>query len=285
MSSWSARFATGDGGDRDPVVPDRPFGLCDPPHNDAAGRGDKAHRHGGRAVPRSRRRLSRHRAASGAAPLLEYQGGVHARRRVARESGGGQGEERGAHLSTEGGLRRLHEHGLPWPDGDLRDPYPRRPAQKAHPEDLRLEPDQRRSDETGNDEPPPKRRREGPGRRHDDRRGVPVTRIQTGDGLRGMTGQCRTAWRWGFHNKREEEREPYDNRPVERGIPCPGGSVRRLGAEGAPPWDHPPSGSGYVPLLLAILLIIFGAILIVRGKGAPAFRSIAWSSPPMQSRF
>ena len=36
--------------------------------------------------------------------------------------------------------------------------------------------------------------------------------------------------------------------------------------------SHP--GPGYVPLLLAILLIVFGAILIARGKGArPSVRS------------
>lgn len=41
---------------------------------------------------------------------------------------------------------------------------------------------------------------------------------------------------------------------------------------------HP--GPGYVPLLLAILLIVFGAILIVRGKGAPALRSVSWPEAP-----
>jgi len=41
---------------------------------------------------------------------------------------------------------------------------------------------------------------------------------------------------------------------------------------------HP--GPGYVPLLLAILLIIFGAILIIRGGGAPALRSVAWPESP-----
>ncbi|MFH2076417.1 MAG: tripartite tricarboxylate transporter TctB family protein [Pseudomonadota bacterium] len=41
---------------------------------------------------------------------------------------------------------------------------------------------------------------------------------------------------------------------------------------------HP--GPGYVPLLLAILLIIFGVILIVRGKGSPAFRSLSWPEAP-----
>ena len=42
--------------------------------------------------------------------------------------------------------------------------------------------------------------------------------------------------------------------------------------------SHP--GPGYVPLLLAILLILFGAILIVRGKGAPSIRSISWPEAP-----
>jgi putative tricarboxylic transport membrane protein len=42
--------------------------------------------------------------------------------------------------------------------------------------------------------------------------------------------------------------------------------------------QHP--GPGYAPLLLAILLIILGAILIIGGKGAPPLRSIAWSEAP-----
>jgi putative tricarboxylic transport membrane protein len=41
---------------------------------------------------------------------------------------------------------------------------------------------------------------------------------------------------------------------------------------------HP--GPGYFPLLLAILLIIFGTILIVRGKGAPSARSVSWPEAP-----
>jgi len=41
---------------------------------------------------------------------------------------------------------------------------------------------------------------------------------------------------------------------------------------------HP--GPGYFPLLLAILLIIFGAILIVRGKGALSIRSVSWPEAP-----
>jgi putative tricarboxylic transport membrane protein len=42
--------------------------------------------------------------------------------------------------------------------------------------------------------------------------------------------------------------------------------------------SHP--GPGYVPLLLAILLIVFGAILIVRGKGARPLRSLGWPEAP-----
>lgn len=42
--------------------------------------------------------------------------------------------------------------------------------------------------------------------------------------------------------------------------------------------QHP--GPGYAPLLLAILLIVFGAILIIGGKGSPSFRSISWSEAP-----
>jgi putative tricarboxylic transport membrane protein len=41
---------------------------------------------------------------------------------------------------------------------------------------------------------------------------------------------------------------------------------------------HP--GPGYFPLLLAILLIIFGGILILRGKGAPLIRSVSWPEAP-----
>jgi putative tricarboxylic transport membrane protein len=41
---------------------------------------------------------------------------------------------------------------------------------------------------------------------------------------------------------------------------------------------HP--GPGYFPLLLAILLIIFGTILIIRGKGAPLIRTLTWPEAP-----
>jgi putative tricarboxylic transport membrane protein len=41
---------------------------------------------------------------------------------------------------------------------------------------------------------------------------------------------------------------------------------------------HP--GPGFVPLLLALLLIVLGAILIIRGKKAQALRSVAWPEAP-----
>jgi len=42
--------------------------------------------------------------------------------------------------------------------------------------------------------------------------------------------------------------------------------------------SHP--GPGYFPLLLAVLLIILGAILIARGKDAKKIRSVSWSEAP-----
>lgn len=42
--------------------------------------------------------------------------------------------------------------------------------------------------------------------------------------------------------------------------------------------SHP--GPGYVPLLLAILLILFGVILFARGKGSPALSSLSWPEAP-----
>ena len=39
-------------------------------------------------------------------------------------------------------------------------------------------------------------------------------------------------------------------------------------------------GPGYVPLLLALLLIILGVILIARGKNAKKLRSISWAEAP-----
>jgi hypothetical protein len=35
-------------------------------------------------------------------------------------------------------------------------------------------------------------------------------------------------------------------------------------------------GPGYFPLLLAILLILLGAILVIYGKGSLSFRSLSW---------
>jgi hypothetical protein len=42
--------------------------------------------------------------------------------------------------------------------------------------------------------------------------------------------------------------------------------------------QHP--GPGYAPLLLALLLILFGVILIVRGRGAKPVRSLSWPEAP-----
>lgn len=39
-------------------------------------------------------------------------------------------------------------------------------------------------------------------------------------------------------------------------------------------------GPGYVPLLLALLLIILGVILIARGKHAKKFSAISWTEAP-----
>jgi len=39
-------------------------------------------------------------------------------------------------------------------------------------------------------------------------------------------------------------------------------------------------GPGYVPLLLALLLIVLGAILIARGKDSKNIRSIPWTEAP-----
>jgi putative tricarboxylic transport membrane protein len=39
--------------------------------------------------------------------------------------------------------------------------------------------------------------------------------------------------------------------------------------------QHP--GPGYFPLFLALLLVLFGAILILRGKGSPALGTVSWS--------
>jgi len=39
-------------------------------------------------------------------------------------------------------------------------------------------------------------------------------------------------------------------------------------------------GPGYVPLLLALLLIVLGVILIARGKHAKDIRSVSWTEAP-----
>jgi len=49
--------------------------------------------------------------------------------------------------------------------------------------------------------------------------------------------------------------------------------VLPLGTAGRP-------GPGYFPLLLAILLIVLGAILIVRGKDTAKIRALSWPEAP-----
>lgn len=39
-------------------------------------------------------------------------------------------------------------------------------------------------------------------------------------------------------------------------------------------------GPGYAPLLLALLLILFGVLLIIQGKGAKPVHSLSWSEAP-----
>ncbi len=39
-------------------------------------------------------------------------------------------------------------------------------------------------------------------------------------------------------------------------------------------------GPGYVPLILAVLLLIFGVILIAQGKGSKPLRSLSWEEAP-----
>jgi hypothetical protein len=39
-------------------------------------------------------------------------------------------------------------------------------------------------------------------------------------------------------------------------------------------------GSGFLPKIIAVLLMIFGAALIVRGKESPAFAELGWSDLP-----
>lgn len=43
---------------------------------------------------------------------------------------------------------------------------------------------------------------------------------------------------------------------------------------------HTQPGPGYLPLLLAILLVILGGLLVARGGGAAHLRSVAWSEAP-----
>ena len=42
--------------------------------------------------------------------------------------------------------------------------------------------------------------------------------------------------------------------------------------------SHP--GPGYVPLLLALLLIVLGGILIIQGRRTKALRSVTWAEAP-----
>jgi hypothetical protein len=49
--------------------------------------------------------------------------------------------------------------------------------------------------------------------------------------------------------------------------------VLPLGTQGQP-------GPGYLPLLLAILLVILGSLLVLRGGGAAPFRTVVWSEAP-----
>ncbi len=39
-------------------------------------------------------------------------------------------------------------------------------------------------------------------------------------------------------------------------------------------------GPGYVPLILALLLLIFGVLLIAQGKGSKPLRSLTWEEAP-----
>jgi putative tricarboxylic transport membrane protein len=51
------------------------------------------------------------------------------------------------------------------------------------------------------------------------------------------------------------------------------GRVLPLGTHGQP-------GPGYLPLLLAILLVLLGGLLVLRGGGAPPLRTVDWSEAP-----
>jgi hypothetical protein len=39
-------------------------------------------------------------------------------------------------------------------------------------------------------------------------------------------------------------------------------------------------GSGFLPKIIAVLLMIFGAALVIRGKESPAFAELGWSDLP-----
>ena len=39
-------------------------------------------------------------------------------------------------------------------------------------------------------------------------------------------------------------------------------------------------GPGYVPLILALLLLIFGVLLIAQGKGSKPLRTLTWDEAP-----
>ena len=43
---------------------------------------------------------------------------------------------------------------------------------------------------------------------------------------------------------------------------------------------HTQPGPGYLPLLLAILLVIFGGLLVAQGGGAAPLRAVVWSEAP-----
>jgi len=49
--------------------------------------------------------------------------------------------------------------------------------------------------------------------------------------------------------------------------------VLPLGTHGQP-------GPGYLPLLLAILLVILGGLLVLQGRGAAPLRTVVWSEAP-----
>lgn len=44
--------------------------------------------------------------------------------------------------------------------------------------------------------------------------------------------------------------------------------------------NHSQPGPGYFPLLLAILLVVLGILLVLRGGSSSPFRSLSWSEAP-----